>query len=64
MADGTWNPNANGTVLSIAISGSDIYAGGNFTSIGGLTRKNIAKLNNTDGSADGTWNPDANGPVF
>ncbi len=26
-ADGTWNPNASGTVWSIAVSGSDIYTG-------------------------------------
>ncbi|MBS1513571.1 MAG: hypothetical protein JSS63_00965, partial [Bacteroidetes bacterium] len=33
--DATWNPNANNTVNTIAISGSDIYAGGQFTTIGG-----------------------------
>ncbi|MDQ3020306.1 MAG: hypothetical protein M3R36_07020, partial [Bacteroidota bacterium] len=66
-ADAAWNPNAQGllynTVLSIAVSGSDVYAGGDFTTIGGQTRNRIAKLNNTNGNADATWNPNANGTV-
>ena len=60
--DGTWNPNAStagSKVQSIALSGSDIYVGGSFTTIGGQTRNRLAKLNNTDGTADGTWNPNA-----
>ena len=64
-ADATWNPNANNTVNTIAISGSDIYVGGAFTTInGGTTRNRLAKLNNTDGTADATWNPNANERVL
>jgi hypothetical protein len=62
-ADGSvnaWNPDANGDVSTIAISGSDVYVGGWFSSIGGQTRNRIAKLNNTTGAADPTWNPGAN----
>jgi len=64
-ADPTWDPNAqaNETVNTITVNGSDIYVGGNFTSLGGQTRNNIAKLNNTDGSADPTWDPNANSGV-
>ncbi len=58
-----WNPNADGPVESIAISGSDIYVGGYFTTINGQARNNIAKLNNTDGAADGSWNPNADDAV-
>src|SRR5436853_1336483 len=47
--DGTldgFNPNANGTVLSIAVQADGkILAGGTFTNIGGQTRNNIARLN-------------------
>ena len=66
-ADATWNPNAtdpvynNAYVNAIAISGTDIYVGGSFTSINGSTPRNrLAKLNNTNGLADATWKPDAN----
>jgi len=61
--DPTWNPDANGVVNTIAISGSDIYAGGDFTTINSQARNRIAKLNNTNGAPDPTWNPDANEEV-
>lgn len=64
VADATWNPNASSTVYAIAISGSDIYAGGIFTSIGGRARNRIAKLDNTTGAADITWNANANDIVY
>ena len=43
------------TVYTIAVSGSDIYAGGDFALIGGQTRNHIAKLDNTTGAANPTW---------
>ncbi|HYK47121.1 MAG TPA: hypothetical protein VEV83_18220, partial [Parafilimonas sp.] len=52
--DATWNPNATGgggTVEALAISGTNILAGGSFTTVGGNTRNYLAKLNNTNGSA-------------
>jgi len=60
----SWNPNANSTVYSLALSGSDVYAGGTFTSVnGGVTSRNrIAKFNNSDGTVDGTWNANLTGP--
>ncbi|HRI46849.1 MAG TPA: T9SS type A sorting domain-containing protein, partial [Ignavibacteriaceae bacterium] len=58
-ADVNWNPNASGTVEAIAISGSDIYVGGSFSTVGGQNRNRIAKLNNTDGSPEANWNPNA-----
>lgn len=62
-ADTAWNPNASSYVETIAIDGSNIYAGGRFTEIGGLTRNRIAQLNKTDGSADTAWNPNVSGSV-
>ncbi len=65
--DTTWNPGrgsyVNSFVYAIAISGSSIYAGGQFSLIGGQTRYKIAKLNKTNGDADPTWNPNADGTV-
>ena len=63
-----WNPGAdgrnrrNGDVGALAVSGSTVYAGGYFTSIGGQTRNHIAALDASSGLAT-AWDPDANGTV-
>jgi hypothetical protein len=57
-----WNPNVNSNVLSLAISGNNIYIGGNFTSVNGNTRNYIAAVN-TSGNVL-AWNPNANGNVL
>lgn len=66
--DTVFNPNADGwygPVNAIAIDSSgNLIVGGRFTSIGGQTRNNIAKLNPTTGAADTTFNPNANGDSF
>jgi hypothetical protein len=41
-----------------------IYAGGNFTNIGGQPRNNIARLYGSDGTADPTFNPNADSWVL
>src|SRR5207237_8937654 len=61
--DTAFNPNANNTVLSIAVqSDGKILAGGGFTSIGGQTRNYIARLDATTGLAD-LFDANANGIV-
>jgi predicted small secreted protein len=65
-----WNPDANGgpyginsrAVNSLAVSGTTVYAGGQFTSIGGQGRNNIVALDATTGNAL-PWNPNANNSV-
>ena len=64
--DATWNPNAVfGYIFSLDVEGSDVYVGGNFTTIGGQARNNIAKVSASGtGLADPTWNPNADNWVF
>jgi hypothetical protein len=61
-----WNPSvsfANGlsspVVSALALSGSTLYVGGSFDTIGTnvLTRHNLAALDTASGSAAATWNP-------
>jgi hypothetical protein len=62
----TWDPNANGTVNALAVSGSTVYVGGSFTTIGAnsQSRNRIAAIETADpGNAILTWNPNANGTV-
>ncbi len=62
--DATFNPNANGSVLSIVVQQDEkILLGGYFTTIGGTARKHICCLN-PDGSLDASFNPNANNRVF
>jgi hypothetical protein len=61
-----WNPNASApvsaVVYALAVKDSTVYAGGSFTSIGGLERNNIAALDAATGNAT-AWNPNADGLV-
>ena len=45
-----WNPNANGVVYSLLASGSNVYIGGTFTTVGGATHKNLAEVNGSSGA--------------
>lgn len=59
LADGTvdpsWNPNANSTVNSIAVSGSTVYAGGSFSTMGIESRNRFAAIDVVTGSTTGWW---------
>jgi uncharacterized delta-60 repeat protein len=60
LAD-SFDPNANGTLYSIAVqTDGRILAGGTFSSIGGQTRNLIARLDPTTALAD-SFNPNAMG---
>ena len=58
----SWNPNAGNFVNSISFSGSNVYAGGIFTTMGGQPRNRLAAIDVTSGLAT-TWNPNASGIV-
>jgi uncharacterized delta-60 repeat protein len=61
-ADG-FDPNVDGTVFTLLTqSDGKILVGGQFSSVRGFPRNNIARLN-VDGSLDDSFNPNANGPV-
>ena len=45
-----WNPNVNGVVYAILVNGNNVYIGGSFTTVGGVTHKNLAEVNNTTGA--------------
>ena len=54
-----WHPDANGPVQALSVSGSDIFAGGSFSSAGpgGRLVGNLFRLN-PDGTLDESWHPD------
>jgi hypothetical protein len=62
----TWDPNVNGTVNTIAFAGGDCstaYIGGQFTTVGGVTAKNIAAVDTTTGALVPTFKHSAGGQV-
>jgi Secretion system C-terminal sorting domain/Domain of unknown function (DUF5122) beta-propeller len=62
--DPTWNPNINNVVKAMAISGTDIFVGGNFTTVNGsITRNRLAKFTTANSTVDATWNPNCTASV-
>ncbi len=53
----TFNPNANRTVISLDSTATTVYAGGDFSTIGGGNRSNIASLSATNGRLNAAFNP-------
>ena len=58
-----WDPNVNnsGYLNTVAISGSSVYIGGNFNTVGETSRNRLAAVS-PDGSLT-SWDPSANGAV-
>ena len=60
-----WNPGAEGAsryVRALAAAGSTVYIGGQFDSVGGQPRPNLAAVDTTTGIAT-DWNPSPDGPI-
>jgi len=63
--DADWDPDANGAIHAILLSGTTLVVGGEFTAIGGVPRNRLAALITTlDTGFVTDWNPDADGPVL
>jgi hypothetical protein len=45
-----WNPNVNGVVSAIYVNGNNIYLGGSFGTVGGVSRKRVAAVNASAGA--------------
>src|SRR4030065_650056 len=60
----SFNPNANNPIVAIAIQPDNkILLGGPFTTIGGITRNRIARVN-SDGTLDTGFDPNANSDIY
>lgn len=62
-----WNPRPEPNVLpppvrALAISGTNVFVGGHFTSIGGSFRTNLAAVSSISGFAT-SWNPNPDGEI-
>ena len=63
--DGTvtpWDPEVDSDVDALVISGSTVYAGGDFDMVNVVARSNLAAFNGTTGAVT-AWNPDVDGQV-
>jgi hypothetical protein len=58
----SWVADADAEVFGLSVSGSTVYVGGNFYTINGTTRKNLAAMG-TDGNLD-PWSPLATAYYF
>jgi hypothetical protein len=68
--DAAWHPDAgcspapcSAAVRTLLADGSDLYAGGDFTSVGGQPRAHLAALDGTSGDVR-AFAPDPDGPVL
>ncbi|PXA65697.1 PKD domain-containing protein [Cryobacterium arcticum] len=61
----SFNPNVNGAVRALvaATDSSRVYAGGTFTSVGGVSRYRLAAFTASSGALVTSWAPQVNGRV-
>ena len=53
----TFAPVLNGTVWAVEANGSSLYVGGDFTTVNGVARRGLVKVNATTGQVDTTFQP-------
>ena len=59
----TFAPNFNGDVWAIVSSGTSLYVGGNFSTVNGVARRALVKIDATTGAVDQTFNAKLTGNV-
>lgn len=57
-----WRFDANDWVLTLAITGDRLFAGGRFTTVAGISRPHLASLDLDTGTLT-PWNPGTDGDV-
>jgi hypothetical protein len=57
-----WHLDVDNSVAALVVAENTVYVGGNFTSVGGIARNNLAAIDAITGAVL-PWNPNANGPV-
>ncbi len=62
----TWKPTATGSVLALAVSpdGSEVYIGGNFGKVDGVTRNRVGAVTASGAGTIEPWNPAVNGSRY
>jgi hypothetical protein len=63
--DSSWTADVAGSVIALAASpdGATLYVGGEFSSVAGVGRENLAAVSAATGAVVPTWNPGANRSV-
>lgn len=67
--DTLWNPNVETNmeyayVYAIAVDENAVYFGGDFKYVNGVSCKNIAKVNKSNGKLDSLWQHNPNGNIY
>lgn len=60
----SWAPSVNGRVKAIAVSGSSVYIGGQFSSVAGHSRDSLARLDVSSGALSSTFKHTITGNVY
>jgi hypothetical protein len=60
----SWNAGPNTIVRAMALNGSNLFIGGDFTYCKGAPRNYIAKIDSATGLVNASWNPGSNGYVY